>query len=194
MGFAARRVTALPAAFLVGAASIAGMAVAHAVPTRQVAVPLQVGPVADLSGTAGKDALEAEVLRLTNRARAHGRKCGSKKMKAVGSLSWSDTLGAAAHEHSRDMALDDYFSHTSLSGSSPFDRIRAAGYRYRAAGENIAAGRRLADPADVVRAWLNSPGHCKVIMNGRYEELGVGRVEGAGKYSVYWTQNFGTRL
>ena len=194
MRFAPRPATALPAAVLMGAASIVGTATAHAVPTRLVAAPPQVGPVAALSGTAGKDDLESEVLRLTNRARAHGRKCGSKKMKAVGSLTWSDTLGATADEHSRDMALNDYFSHTSLSGSSPFDRIRAAGYRYRAAGENIAAGRRLADPAAVVRAWLNSPSHCKVIMNGRYEELGVGRVEGAGKYSVYWTENFGTRL
>jgi uncharacterized protein YkwD len=28
-------------------------------------------------------------------------------------------------------------------------------------------------------------------MNPRYRELGVGRVEGAGKWGVYWTQNFG---
>ena len=71
--------------------------------------------------------------------------------------------------------------------------MRAAGYSYRAAGENIAAGRSLADPAAVVRAWLNSPGHCRVIMNGKYKELGVGRVEGPGKYGIYYTQNFGTR-
>jgi uncharacterized protein YkwD len=30
-------------------------------------------------------------------------------------------------------------------------------------------------------------------MNGKYKELGVGRVEGPGKYGVYWTQNFGLR-
>ena len=71
--------------------------------------------------------------------------------------------------------------------------MRAAGYSYRAAGENIAAGRSLADPAAVVRAWLKSPGHCRVIMNGKYKELGVGRVEGPGKWGVYWTQNFGAR-
>jgi uncharacterized protein YkwD len=28
-------------------------------------------------------------------------------------------------------------------------------------------------------------------MNPRYRELGVGRVEGSGKWGVYWTQNFG---
>ena len=30
-------------------------------------------------------------------------------------------------------------------------------------------------------------------MNGKYKELGVGRVEGPGKWGVYWTQNFGAR-
>jgi uncharacterized protein YkwD len=91
------------------------------------------------------------------------------------------------------MANSDYFSHYSQSGASPFQRMRAAGYSYRAAGENIAAGRSLASPEAVVKAWLKSPGHCRVIMNGKYKELGVGRVEGPGKYSVYWTQNFGAR-
>jgi uncharacterized protein YkwD len=91
------------------------------------------------------------------------------------------------------MATKDYFSHYSKSGKSPFQRMRAAGYRYRAAGENIAAGRSLASPEAVVKAWLKSPGHCKVIMNGKYKELGVGRVEGPGRWSVYWTQNFGRR-
>ena len=89
------------------------------------------------------------------------------------------------------MATADYFSHYTPSGRSPFERMRAAGYSYRAAGENIAAGRSLSDPAAVVQAWLKSPGHCRVIMNGKYKELGIGRVEGSGKWGVYWTQNFG---
>ena len=44
-----------------------------------------------------------------------------------------------------------------------------------------------------MNAWLRSPGHCRVIMNGKYKELGVGGVEGPGRYGIYWTQNFGTR-
>jgi uncharacterized protein YkwD len=32
-----------------------------------------------------------------------------------------------------------------------------------------------------------------VLMNPKYRELGVGRVEGPGRWHVYWTQNFGTR-
>ena len=145
-----------------------------------------------VGGSADQDGFEAEVLRLTNEARAHSRKCGGKRMKAVRPVSWSGVLAATANAHSADMATNDYFSHYTPSGGSPFERMRAAGYSYRAAGENIAAGRSLADPAAVVQAWLKSPGHCKVIMNGKYKELGVGRVEGPGKWGVYWTQNFGT--
>jgi uncharacterized protein YkwD len=91
------------------------------------------------------------------------------------------------------MSNKDYFSHTSLDGKSPFDRIRAAGYSYRAAGENIAAGTALKTPAAVVQAWLDSPGHCKVLMNPKYRDLGVGRVEGSSKWGINWTQNFGRR-
>jgi uncharacterized protein YkwD len=140
---------------------------------------------------AEQDAYEAEVLRLTNEARSQSRRCGGKRYKKTRSLRWSPVLAASADAHSADMATRDYFSHYAPGNVSPFERMRAAGYRYRAAGENIAAGRSLADPAAVVRAWLNSPGHCKVLMNPRYRELGVGRVEGAGKWGVYWTQNFG---
>ena len=192
MSAASRRAATLGAALLVAATCLGagGAAQAAGSPT---AAPPTVGRVVAPSGSADQDAFEAEVLRLTNEARSHARKCGGKRMKAARPVSWSATLAATATEHSADMASNDYFSHYSPAGTSPFDRMRAAGYQYRAAGENIAAGRGLADPAAVVRAWLKSPGHCKVLMNGKYKELGIGRVEGAGTYSVYWTQNFGTR-
>ncbi len=148
--------------------------------------------VSAVDGSGAQDNFEAEALRLTNEARSHSRKCGGKRMKAVGPVSWNGVLAGTANAHSADMATADYFSHYTPSGRSPFERMRAAGYSYRAAGENIAAGRSLSDPAAVVQAWLKSPGHCKVIMNGKYKELGIGRVEGAGKWGVYWTQNFGT--
>jgi uncharacterized protein YkwD len=180
----------LAAVFAAGCVSLTGLPGATAAPVAAVAPRAVVQSVA---GSAEMDGFEAEVLRLTNKARSHSRKCGGKKMKKVRRLSWSPTLAATADQHSADMATNDYFSHYTPSGVSPFQRMRSAGYRYRAAGENIAAGRSLADPAAVVNAWLKSPGHCRVIMNGRYKELGVGRVEGPGKWGVYWTQNFGAR-
>lgn len=186
-----QRCSKMAGVFLVAAVSLGGVAGAQAAAGMPAQAP-SVG-IRALDGSAGQDAFEAEVLRLTNEARSHSRKCGGKRMKAAKPLRWSDQLASSAHEHSADMATQDYFSHYSQSGTSPFVRIKTTGYRYRAAGENIAAGRSLADPAAVVRAWLKSPGHCKVIMNREYKELGVGRVEGAGKWTVYWTQNFGAR-
>jgi uncharacterized protein YkwD len=178
----------LAAVLVVGSVSMTGLPAASATP-----FPASAPVVTVVRADAGQDAFEAEVLRLTNEARSRARKCGGKKMKKVRPLSWSAVLATSADAHSADMANSDYFSHYSKSGASPFQRMRAAGYSYRAAGENIAAGRSLSSPEAVVKAWLKSPGHCKVIMNGKYKELGVGRVEGPGKWGVYWTQNFGAR-
>jgi uncharacterized protein YkwD len=177
------------AVLALGCVTFAGLPAASAAPAPASARFV----ISAVDGSGDQDGFEAEALRLTNEARAHSRKCGGKRMKAVRPVSWSGLLAATANAHSADMATADYFSHHTPSGRSPFDRMRAAGYSYRAAGENIAAGRSLSDPAAVVQAWLNSPGHCRVIMNGKYKELGIGRVEGRGKWGVYWTQNFGAR-
>jgi uncharacterized protein YkwD len=151
--------------------------------------PQATGRAAAVASSAEQDRYEDRVLRLTNAARGHSRKCGGKHMKKVRALSWSPELASSAHAHSTDMATNDFFSHTSRSGASPFDRMRAAGFDHRPIGENIAAG--LAEAEAVVKAWLKSPGHCKAIMDRSARELGVGRVEGSGEYSVYWTQDFG---
>ena len=130
----------LAAALAVGCVSMSVIPAASAAPGQPTASVVSAVP------TAGQSPEEAEVLRLTNEARSHSRKCGGKKMKAVRPLRWSDTLAASAEAHSADMANANYFSHYTQSGASPFQRMRAAGYSYRAAGENIAAGRSLAHP------------------------------------------------
>jgi uncharacterized protein YkwD len=130
----------------------------------------------------------AEVLRLVNKARGVARKCGSSRYKAAGPLRWDSTLAKVATAHSVDMAGHDYFSHYSRNGKTPFQRMKAAGYRYYSAGENLAAG--FGSPASVVKAWLKSPGHCKNVMNRSYRELGVGFATG-GTYGTYWAQEFG---
>jgi|GEM_PF-1871307 Uncharacterized protein with SCP/PR1 domains len=131
--------------------------------------------------------MEAEVLRLTNIARSKARKCGSVKYPAAPALKSDPVLDDVAAEHSQDMADQSYFSHDSLTGQSPFDRMRAAGYYYKAAGENIGAG--YTTPKAVVNAWLASPGHCRILMSRSYTKLGVGYATG-GYYGTYWTQDF----
>jgi uncharacterized protein YkwD len=107
-------------------------------------------------------------------------------------------LEAAAAAHAQDMAFLDYFAHDSADGRTPWDRLRAAGYDYSAAGENIAAG--YATPEAAMEGWMSSPGHRANILNGTFRELGVGHFWEAGDafpgpygYGHYWVQDFGTR-
>ncbi|GAA3205328.1 hypothetical protein GCM10010468_20270 [Actinocorallia longicatena] len=91
-------------------------------------------------------------------------------------------LVISARAHSKDMAVNNYFSHTSQDGSSPWDRIKRTGYTGGAA-ENIAAGYTSAKA--VMDGWMNSAGHRANILNCDLKALGV------GWYDNYWTQNFG---
>ena len=166
--------------------SITAIAPALKAGTYKVAVTNEAGTTVAAKYTVRT--FEAEVLRLVNEARGVARKCGNSKYKATGPLRWDSTLAKVATAHSVDMADHDYFSHDSRNGTSAFQRIKKAGYRYSSAGENIAAGFRT--PASVVKAWLKSPGHCKNVMNRSYDELGVGFATG-GTYGTYWTQDFG---
>ena len=106
----------------------------------------------------------------------------------------ADPLMRVAQEHSQDMAAHDFFDHTGSDGRSSFQRMHDAGYSYRLAAENIAAG--VTTPADAVALWMGSPPHRANILNCALRETGVGYVEDPGDhlgYGAYWTQTFGTR-
>lgn len=144
-------------------------------------------PATPSSGT--MSAAEAEVLRLVNEARSVARSCGGTSYPAVAPVRAEPRLTVASRDHARDMAENDYFSHTSADGRSPWDRARAAGYT-SASGENIAAG--YWSPQDVVRGWLESSGHCSNIMAANARDLGVGMARVSGSpYGIYWVQMFG---
>ncbi|MFJ8234904.1 CAP domain-containing protein [Ureibacillus sp. NPDC094379] len=120
-------------------------------------------------------AFEQQVVDLTNAERT---KAGLKPLEIYAPLM------KVAEAKSADMAKNNYFSHTSPTYGSPFDQIKAAGISYKSAGENIAQGQRT--PAEVVQAWMDSPGHRQNIMNASYTHIGVGYV----KNGNYWTQQF----
>lgn len=117
-------------------------------------------------------------------ARRASRNCGTESFPAVGPVRWSPRLAAAARDQSSHLARTGRLSHTGAGGSSLADRIGATGYRPRAWAENVASGQRSA--AAVVDAWLESPGHCRNIMNGAYSEIGAAAVRG-GDGRLYWT-------
>lgn len=109
------------------------------------------------------------------------------------SLRVSDQLILAAQGHSKDMTLNDFFSHISSDGRSPWDRIRETGSDFSSAAENIAAGYSTA--ASAVSAWINSSGHRANILNCGLEETGVGYYflendTGNVNYGHYWTRVF----
>ncbi|WP_207907288.1 CAP domain-containing protein [Paucimonas lemoignei] len=138
--------------------------------------------------TCGLANFQQELINRINQIRATARACGSLTYAAAPPLKWNDKLSNAAAGHSADMAAKNYFSHTSLDGRTFSQRMTNAGYNWRAAGENIAAGQTTVD--QVMTAWVNSPGHCANLMNQNFTEVGVACVRNdASSYRYYWTMD-----
>lgn len=135
--------------------------------------------------------LENSVLTLVNQKRAAGATCGGVAKPPVAALTMESRLRCAARNHSKDMANNNFFSHTGTGGTTFVQRIEAAGYKpWLALAENIAAGQTTA--AAVVNSWMGSTGHCNNIMNGTYKHIGIGYAYNVNAtYDHYWTQDFG---
>ena len=129
----------------------------------------------------GLVALENQVLALTNSERAK-QDCPALRL---------DTrLRTAARAYSEEMLRYGAWNHVGHDGSDPGDRMRRAGYDTSGGwAENIAKG--YSTPEAVMKAWMNSTGHRKNILNCDLRALGVGVVRGDGR--LYWTQDFGGR-
>ena len=136
---------------------------------------------------------EQSMLDTVNAVRAQARVCGSYgSQPAVAPLAWSCKLESAAFGHSRDMADNNFFSHTGTGGTSVGTRATNAGYSWSTVGENIAAGISYSSVGAVVQAWVNSPGHCANLMRSSFTELGAAKFSNSSStYNVYWTQVFG---
>jgi len=129
--------------------------------------------------------LASRALELVNEVRARGARCGAQSFAPAPPLSLSGTLAGVALGHATDMAVHDYFEHQDLTGQSPADRVRAAGYHEKLVGENIAYGPQTVD--EVVKGWLASPGHCENIMDARFSALGIAYAQGrTERHGLYW--------
>jgi len=124
---------------------------------------------------------EQEVVRLVNVQRASN---GLPPLQVV------EALVVAAHRHSNDMAQHNFMSHTGSDGSTPWDRMRDAGYRLVYGGENVAAG--YSAPASVINGWMNSSGHRANILSPNFCHVGAGYAYSSNSsYHHYWTLDFG---
>ncbi|GMF35815.1 unnamed protein product [Phytophthora fragariaefolia] len=98
-------------------------------------------------------------------------------------------LQAAAQNHSNDMASKNFMSHAGSDGSTMSQRITAAGYKWSACAENVAAGQTTVD--EVMTAWMASSGHRANILSTKYTMFGCGYAyKVTTTYLHYWTQDF----
>jgi uncharacterized protein YkwD len=108
--------------------------------------------------------------------------------RGLGALRVDDRLMRAAQEHADDMARWRWMSHRGSDLSSPFRRMERAGYRYRRAAENVAAGQETLQ--ELMSDWMRSPGHRRNIL-GPYTDIGTGYATDASG-TPYWCVTFGT--
>jgi uncharacterized protein YkwD len=132
-------------------------------------------------------ALASRALQLVNEARARGARCGTRTFAPAPPMTLSGMLAGVASGHAIDMAEHNYFEHQDRAGNSPADRVRAVGYPEKLVGENIAYGPESVE--EVVRGWLDSPGHCENIMDPRFAQMGIASSAGrTARRGLYWVQ------
>lgn len=140
-----------------------------------------------------KRAGRAVACLLDHRRRAHG----------LGPLDGNKHLRRAARAHSRRMDGHGCFDHICPGEPDPLARLRQAGYLLSGllswgCGENIGWGEdHYGTPASIVRSWMNSPPHRANLLNGHFQDVGVGVAwgtpsNGHGGGGLY-TADFGYR-
>ncbi len=122
----------------------------------------------------------------------------TRKENGLKELCVDPTLTKVAREHSNDMIKKRYFAHNSPDGKSSAKRLKDSGYNWSAMGENIAWGSGShSNPKSRFKAWMESKGHKVNILNGRYEEVGIGVASGEltedGKEAIVYTVDFGSK-
>lgn len=121
--------------------------------------------------------LEAQMLALVNQERTS---------RGLAPLKADPELTEVARSHSADMFARGYFSHYTPEGEDPFDRMREAGIRFRAAGENLA----MAPTLQIAHNGLmNSPGHRANILRPEFGRVGIGIMSG-GRQGIMVSQEF----
>ncbi|MEZ4180653.1 MAG: CAP domain-containing protein [Candidatus Doudnabacteria bacterium] len=107
------------------------------------------------------------VISLANQARSQN---------GLNTLQQNGLLDRAAQNKANDMLAKQYFAHNTPDGNTPWTFIKATGYSYTTAGENLAIDFTSAE--NVQAAWMNSPGHRANILNSKFSEIGIGIARG----------------
>jgi uncharacterized protein YkwD len=110
-------------------------------------------------------------------------------------LATARPLRHIAAEHTRDMVIRGYFSHTGPTDKTLAARLRTIDWR-GCAGENIGYGTAYyATPRSMMWAWMKSTGHRENILEPSYRWIGVaislGTPTGARQFAATYTTDFG---
>lgn len=105
-------------------------------------------------------------------------------------LTLNSSLSLAAQKKAENMFAENYWSHYSPDGKTPWDFILGAGYQYEYAGENLAKNFLFSN--GVVDAWMNSSTHRENILKKEYTEVGYAIVNGIlnGEQTTIVVQEF----
>ena len=123
-------------------------------------------------------AAEAEMLQLTNQARASA---------GLPALKLDSALTSIARWRSKDMIDRDYFSHDIPGAGSVFDVLQDQGYCFDVAGENIGWTTAADDAAaaGVQGMFMNSPGHRANILGDAWDVIGIGAYKGGTEKRMF---------
>ena len=111
-----------------------------------------------------------------------------RRAAGLGALPVNPTLSKTAQDHSCDMARMGKHSHYGSNGSDLVRRLKATGYRYRAANENVGKFGK----SNAADWWYNSPGHRANILSKNIKEVGFGVALGPDQQH-YWVMVGGAR-
>lgn len=148
-----------------------------------VLTPISGTPLAQPTGPASCNFTSSssylnEIANLVNNARAQA---------GLSALALNAQLAAAAQGHSIDMACHGFIGHNGSDGSTPSQRIAAAGYAASRASEIIYGS---GYPQTAFDWWMNDQVHRDEILNPNVTEMGVGYAYMPDTTKGYYTVDF----
>lgn len=106
-------------------------------------------------------------------------------------LALNAKLARAAERKAADILAQGYFAHSTPQGKKFYQWIKEEGYKYSAAGENLALD--FSDAEIAHEALMDSPGHRSNIINKKYTQVGFAVKSGTfqGRKTTVLVELFG---
>lgn len=109
-------------------------------------------------------------------------------------LVYSTTLERAADDYAQRLHQEGFFDHEAPDGSTPGDRVLAAGFCNPYVGENLVYSlNQLPTAADALERLANSPPHNSTMLYPQWDYVGIGflRISSDTGEEIWWVQLFG---